>query len=135
MRNVPPSLAAMGAPLGYPALPLVSSFSGASGVLDPAAPDAWALGCTLELHGQDDPRDLGRSGDTRGRTGRPEASIDIEARLPDSIAARGERVPEHHARRGETEVDLSSVGVPAELERDLARGAREELRVVTEEDA
>src|SRR5689334_23309979 len=40
MRKVPPSLAAMGAPLGYPALPFVSSVSGISEGLDPAAPDA-----------------------------------------------------------------------------------------------
>src|SRR6185369_14996231 len=129
MRNVPPSFAAMGARLAYPALRLVSSVSGISGVLDPAAPDGLVPWCPLELHSQDDPGDLGRSADTRGRPRRPEASIDMKARLPESITARDERVSEHDARGGKTEVDLSSVGMSAELERDLARSAREELRV------
>ena len=80
------------------------------------------------------PRDLGRSADASGRAGGPEASIDVKARSIEVIAAGDERVAEHHARRPEAEVDLPSVGVAAELESDLAGGAREELRIVAKED-
>ena len=78
-------------------------------------------------------RDTSGAAPTRGRPCGAEAAVDVELAPADRVAARHERKQE--IRRAQAHVHLPTVCVAAELQRDLARGCREDLRVVAEQDA